>query len=71
MAEHTKAEDALFVQQCQELSEKIVNLLVDYPKAVAICAVPGLMASMAKVYNLPRAMVIAMLDSALEDIADG
>jgi hypothetical protein len=68
MAENLAAEDREFAQQCAEAGEKIANILTDYPKAVQVCVIPGVLASVSKVYGLPRAMVIAMLDSALEDI---
>jgi len=65
-----RAEEA-FVRQCAVISERIVDLLFSYPKPVAVCVLPGVLASVMQVFSLPRETIIAMLDSALEDIAGG
>lgn len=66
----TTPEEAEFARQCEEAGEKINALLFTYPKPVAICVLPGVMAAVMKVFGVPREAVIAMLDSALKDIGD-
>ncbi len=63
--------DEKFEEQCHELGGKITEALFAYPKAVAICVLPGVMAAVAATFEIPRATFIAMMDSALEDIRDG
>lgn len=67
-AEQKAAEQ--FVRQCEEAGEKITSILFSYPKAVAVCVLPGVLASVMKVFSLPREMVVAMIDSAIEDLQD-
>lgn len=67
----SQPDEATFVRQCGEAGERITNLLFSYPKAVAICVLPGVLASVMKTFELPRDMIVAMLDSALEDIENG
>lgn len=67
---HTTAE-ATFIRQCGEAGERITDLLFSYPKPVAICVLPGILASIMETFDLPRDMIVAMLDSALEDIKSG
>lgn len=59
---------AEFVRQCAELGNKITEMLFGYPKPVAICVLPGVLAAVAKTFDIPRDVFVAMLDSALEDI---
>lgn len=65
------SDEEVFVRQCSEAAEKITALLFSYPKPVATCVLPGVLAAVMKTLAMPREMVIAMLDSALEDIGDG
>jgi hypothetical protein len=60
-----------FMRQCGEAGEKITSVLFSFPKPVAICVLPGVLASVMQVFSIPRETIIAMLDSALEDIANG
>lgn len=71
MAENLTAEEQEFARQCAEASGKIADVLTDYPGPVQICVAPGVLASVIKVYGLPRELMIAMFDSALEDMTDG
>lgn len=71
MANNMTPGEQLFARQCSEAGEKILNVLNAYPQAVRVCVLPGALASIAAAYGMPREMVIAMLDSALEDIANG
>jgi len=57
-----------FVRQCGELGNKLTEALFAYPKPVSVCVLPGVLAAVMRTFNLPRDMVIRMLDSALEDI---
>lgn len=57
-----------FVQQCEEAGDKVLALVLSYPKAVALCVLPAALASVMKVFNIPREVIIAMLDGAMEDI---
>lgn len=59
-----------FEQMCTELSSKLVNTLFGYPKPVAVCVIPGVMAAIAKTFEIPRSAFIAMFDSAMEDMAE-
>lgn len=63
-------EDEIFVRQCQEAGERLTAILFAYPKSVSICVLPGLLAVVMKTFDMSREMVIAMLDSALEDIGN-
>lgn len=65
------AEAMLFVKQCAEAGERLTNVLFSYPKPVAVCVLPGVLASVMRTLGLPREMIVAMLDSALEDIDNG
>jgi hypothetical protein len=60
--------DAEFSRQCLELGGKITDMFFGYPKAVAVCTLPGVLAAVMRALDLPREMVIQMLDSALADI---
>ena len=59
-----------FAQQCTEAGEKIMSLLFTYPKIVAVCVLPGVLASVMRVFGLPREAIVALLDGALEDMSD-
>jgi hypothetical protein len=59
-----------FSRQCEEAAKRITELLFSYPKPVAFCVLPGVLASVMTVFNMPRDTVIAMLDSALEDMRE-
>ncbi len=62
-------DDDKFIQQCEELGHIIINeLLVRYPKRVSICVLPGVLAAASVALKVPRDQIVAMLDSALEDI---
>jgi len=63
-----QTEEEIFVRQCEELGGKLNATLCGYPKPVAICVLPGVLAAVMRTFDLPREMVISMLDSALEDI---
>lgn len=63
--------ESTFVRQCEEAGGRITDVLFSYPKPVAICVLPGVLASVMKTFELPRAMIVAMLDGALEDIENG
>lgn len=65
----TTAETA-FVRQCEEAGERITDVLFSYPKPVTVCVLPGVLASVMQVFSIPRETIIAMLDSALEDMQD-
>jgi hypothetical protein len=67
----TTDEDELFVRQCAEAGERLTELLFSYPKPVAVCVLPGVLASVLRTLGLPRDVAVAMLDSALEDIDNG
>ena len=67
----TSTEAEIFVRQCNEAGEKITSVLFSFPKPVAVCVLPGLLAAVMQVFNIPRETIVAMLDSALEDIANG
>lgn len=60
--------DDIFSRQCAELGEKIVDLMFGYPKPVVACVLPGVLASISTVLEIPRETIIQMLDSALEDM---
>jgi hypothetical protein len=60
--------EKIFEKQCYEVGSKVNDVLSKYPKHVIICAIPGLMAAISKAFGLPRDTMIAMFDSALEDI---
>lgn len=60
------AED--FNRACEELGGRLVEVLFAAPKPVAICVLPGVLAAVMRTFDIPRETVIAMLDSALEDI---
>ena len=64
-------EDKVFVKQCDELAGRVTEILFSYPKAVGLCVLPGLMAAVAGTFKIPRDTLVAMLDSALEDIQGG
>lgn len=66
-----QSEEEVFVRQCEEAGEKLTAVLFAYPKPVAICVLPGVLAAVMKTFDMPRETVIAMLDSALDDIARG
>jgi len=57
-----------FSNQCEELGHKIIDLLLTAEKSVAICVLPAVLASTMMAFNLPRELIISILDSALEDI---
>lgn len=57
-----------FVRQCAELGDKLTKALFGYPKAVAVCVLPGLMAAVATTLEIRRETLIEMLDSALRDM---
>ncbi len=57
-----------FSGQCAELGGKVTDLLFSYPKPVAVCVLPGVMAAVVMTLGIPREIFIAMLDSALEDM---
>jgi len=57
-----------FTRQCDELAHKITEAMFSYRKEVAICTLPGVLAAVIKTLNVPRDTVVAMLDSALEDV---
>lgn len=58
-------------RQCDEAGKKILATLFTYPKDVAACVLPGVLATVMRVLSIPRETVVAMLDAALEDIANG
>jgi len=60
-----------FSRQCQEVGEKITDVLFGAPKAVAVCVLPAVLAAVMRTLDIPRETIIAMLDSALEDIDAG
>jgi hypothetical protein len=62
--------DDEFTEQCNALGHKLTETLFGAPKAVAICTMPGVMAAVAKTFGIPRETVIAMFDSALEDMQE-
>ena len=63
------SQEAEFVQQCDEAAEKVVTLLFSYPKPVAVCVLPGILAAVMTTLSLPRETIISMLDSALDDMS--
>ena len=63
--------DDQFAQQCQEIGEKITDVLFEAPKPVAVCVLPAVLAAVMRTLDIPRETIIAMLDSALEDIDAG
>ena len=63
-------EEKEFSNQCKELGNKIIDLLFAGNKSVAICVLPAVLASTMTAFNLPRELVISMLDSALENIQE-
>jgi hypothetical protein len=69
MTDASEAADAL-EKQCAELAEKLTNMLFGYPKHVAVCVMPAVMAAVAKTLGMPRETVIAMFDSAMEDMQE-
>jgi hypothetical protein len=50
---------------------RTIDLLFSYPRPVAICVLPGILAAVMGAMELPRDVVVAMLDSALDDIRNG
>lgn len=58
-----------FARMCDELANKITTVVFAYPKPVAACVLPGVVAAVAKTLDIPRDTVVAMLDSAFEDMA--
>ncbi len=66
----TQTTEEEFVQQCAALGNKLTETLFGAPKAVAVCALPGVMAAVAKTFAIPRETIIAMFDAALEDMRD-
>ena len=63
--------DEQFERECAELANKIVETIVGYQKAVAICVVPGVVAAIARTFGIPREAMISIMDSAMEDIDAG
>lgn len=59
-----------FARQCEEVGEKITSLLFSYPKPVAVCVLPGILAAVMMTCAIPRETILAMLDSALEDMGE-
>jgi hypothetical protein len=62
------SEEKIFTSQCDECGKKIIAVLFSYPKPVAICVLPGVLASVMRTFSMPREMILEMLDSAVEDI---
>lgn len=66
--EHEIASAEDFSRACEELGGLLVEVLFGASKSVAVCVLPGVLAAVMHVFNIPRETMIAMLDSALEDI---
>lgn len=60
--------DEDFIRACKDLSGRLIDVFFAAPKPVALCVLPGVLAAVMRTFNIPRETVIAMLDSALEDI---
>ncbi len=57
-----------FEEKCGELSKRIVDILSNSDKKVIICVLPGVTAAISKVFDIPRDVIVQMIDSALEDM---
>src|ERR1700761_5598649 len=51
--------DKVFIQQCEEAGKRIIEVVFSYQKPVTICVLPGVLASVMKVFNIPRETIIA------------
>lgn len=60
-----------FTRHCDEAGQKILATLFTYPKDVAACVLPAVLATVMHLLSIPRETVVAVLDAALEDIANG
>lgn len=67
-SEHGIASAEDFSRACKELGNRLLDALFAAPKPVALCVLPGVLAAVMHTFDIPRETVIAMLDSALEDI---
>ncbi len=61
--------EAEFETRCSELASKIIDLFSNQSRNVTIVVLSGVIASVMTVFQIPRETVIAMIDSALEDIS--
>jgi uncharacterized protein Yka (UPF0111/DUF47 family) len=57
-------------RKLSELSDKLIDAIIGVPDGVAICALPGIVAAVAKASGISRELVISMIDSCWEIIGD-
>lgn len=55
---------AIFRRQCSEAAIRMAGLLATYPKAVGVCAMPGVLVSVMRVSGISRDITVDMIDSA-------